>query len=268
MPSAAPSTEFIEVRNLQKSFGTQPILSGLNLTVHPGETLVLIGPSGEGKSVLLKHLVGLVRPDAGEVFIEGENINLLSERALSRVRTKMGFLFQSAALFDSFTVEQNVAFPLQESGLLDSKQIAARVHEALDLVELSEHKHKMPINLSGGMRKRVGIARAIVARPRCILYDEPTSGLDPVVTDIIDLMIMRLQKRTGVTSIVVTHDMTSVFKIADRVAMLKNGIIRFLGTKEQLKATTDPELRDFIEGRSHFSLDCPEQKTAPPPTAK
>ena len=246
---------FIEMRGLHKAIGTQKILRGMTLDVQVGETLVLIGPSGEGKSVLLKHIIGLMRPDEGEVFVEGQSLNVLNERQLAKVRTKLGFLFQNAALFDSLTVEQNVAFPLIESGIKDQTQIAQRVHEALDLVELAEHKHKFPINLSGGMRKRVGIARAIVGKPRCILYDEPTAGLDPVVTDVIDLMIKRLQKRTGVTSIVVTHDMSSVFKIADRVALLKQGAVRFLGTRDELKNTQDRELRDFIEGRSNLSVD-------------
>jgi phospholipid/cholesterol/gamma-HCH transport system ATP-binding protein len=253
--SEAPHKAFIEIRGLHKALGTQRILRGMTLEVKEGETLVLIGPSGEGKSVLLKHIIGLMRPDAGEVLVEGQSLNELNERALAKVRTKLGFLFQNAALFDSLTVEQNVAFPLIESGLKDQTQITQRVHEALDLVELAEHKHKFPINLSGGMRKRVGIARAIVGKPRCILYDEPTAGLDPVVTDVIDRMIKRLQKRTGVTSIVVTHDMGSVFKIADRVAMLKQGTVRFLGTRDELKNTTDPELRDFIEGRSNIADD-------------
>jgi phospholipid/cholesterol/gamma-HCH transport system ATP-binding protein len=246
---------FVEMRGLHKTLGTQKILRGLTLDVRVGETLVLIGPSGEGKSVLLKHIIGLMQPDEGDILVEGQRLNGLSERELGKVRTKLGFLFQNAALFDSLSVEQNVAFPLIEAGIKDPAQVASRVHEALELVELAEHKHKFPINLSGGMRKRVGIARAIVGKPRCILYDEPTAGLDPVVTDVIDLMIKRLQKRTGVTSIVVTHDMSSVFKIADRVALLKQGVVRFLGTRDELKNTKDPELRDFIEGRSNLSVD-------------
>ena len=246
---------FVEMRGLHKTLGTQKILRGLTLDVRVGETLVLIGPSGEGKSVLLKHIIGLMQPDEGDILVEGQRLNGLSERELGKVRTKLGFLFQNAALFDSLSVEQNVAFPLIEAGIKDPAQVASRVHEALELVELAEHKHKFPINLSGGMRKRVGIARAIVGKPRCILYDEPKAGLDPVVTDVIDLMIKRLQKRTGVTSIVVTHDMSSVFKIADRVALLKQGVVRFLGTRDELKNTKDPELRDFIEGRSNLSVD-------------
>jgi phospholipid/cholesterol/gamma-HCH transport system ATP-binding protein len=177
----------------------------------------------------------------------------LRERQLAPIRKKIGILFQNAALFDSMTVAQNVAFPLSEGGVRDRNEISQRVHEALEVVELAQHKDKMPVNLSGGMRKRVGIARAIVARPQCVLYDEPTSGLDPIVSDVIDQMILRLQKRYAVTSIVVTHDMKSVFKIANRVAMLKRGVIHFLGTPQELRDSPDPEVQDFIEGRSEFS---------------
>ena len=254
MPPAAQAQPFIRIRGLKKAIGSQQILKGVDLEVSRGETLVNIGPSGEGKSVLLKHIIGLMRPDDGLIEIDGVEISRLKERQLSPIRQKIGFLFQSAALFDSFTVAQNVAFPLLESGLRDKTEINKRVHEALELVELDEHLEKMPINLSGGMRKRVGIARAIVARPECILYDEPTSGLDPIVTDIIDLMIQRLQKRFGVTSIVVTHDMGSVFKIADRIAILKGGVIRFCGSRDELRSSTDAEVQDFIAGRSGMSV--------------
>jgi phospholipid/cholesterol/gamma-HCH transport system ATP-binding protein len=241
---------FIRVSGLTKSFGTQKTLQGVDLTIHRGETLVLIGPSGEGKSVLLKHIIGLMSPDAGKVELEGTDLSHMKERELLKLRRRMGYLFQNSALFDSLTVAENVAFPLKEAGIRDKAEIERRVHEALDLVELAEHKAKMPINLSGGMRKRVGIARAIINRPECVLYDEPTAGLDPIVTDVIDRMIQRLQKRFQVTSIVITHDIGSVFKIADRVAMLKNGVIYFLGTADELRASQDPEIQDFIAGRS------------------
>ncbi|MDZ4289000.1 MAG: ATP-binding cassette domain-containing protein, partial [Prosthecobacter sp.] len=167
------SVPFIKVTGLKKSFGDQKILKGVDLVIQKGETLVLIGPSGEGKSVLLKHIIGLLSPDAGKVEMEGVDLCSLKERQLSEVRRRMGYLFQSAALFDSFTVAENVAFPLREAGIRDEAEIDQRVHEALELVDLEEHKEKMPINLSGGMRKRVGIARAIIGRPQCILYDEP-----------------------------------------------------------------------------------------------
>lgn len=242
---------FIEVRNLHKKIGWQHILRGLNLTIHQGETLMLIGPSGEGKSVLLKHLIGLMRPDSGDITVNGICMTGLRERQLAPIRKQIGILFQNAALFDSMTVAQNVAFPLIEAGITNHNEINQRVHEALEVVELEKHKDKLPVNLSGGMRKRVGIARAIIPKPRCILYDEPTSGLDPIVSDVIDLMIKRLQKRYNVTSIVVTHDMKSVYKIADRVAMLKQGTIYFLGTPQQLRNSPDPLIQDFIEGQSH-----------------
>ena len=250
MTDANSSLPFIEISGLKKSFGAQKTLQGVDLKIQKGETLVLIGPSGEGKSVLLKHIIGLLQPDEGSVKLEGVEVCGLGERALAPVRRRMGYLFQSAALFDSLTVAENVGFPLVESGIRDQAEINRRVLEALDLVELEEHAKKMPINLSGGMRKRVGIARAIIGRPECVLYDEPTAGLDPIVTDVIDHMIKRLQKRFGVTSVVITHDIGSVFKIADRVAMLKNGVIHFLGTREELKNSPDQEIQDFIAGRS------------------
>ncbi len=241
---------FIRITELKKSFGEQKTLQGVNLDIYHGETLVLIGPSGEGKSVLLKHIIGLLNPDEGKVELEGIDLSHMRERELLKMRRRMGYLFQNAALFDSLTVAENVAFPLLEAGIRDRKEINKRVQEALELVELGEHKDKMPVNLSGGMRKRVGIARAIIGKPDCVLYDEPTAGLDPIVTDVIDLMIQRLQKRFQVTSIVITHDMGSVFKIADRVAMLKNGVIYFIGTPDELKQSSDPEIQNFIAGRS------------------
>lgn len=252
MPLTDPKP-FIEVRGLHKKIGWQHILRGLDLTVYQGETLMLIGPSGEGKSVFLKHLIGLIRPDSGEIAVDGVCMTNLRERQLAPIRKQIGILFQNAALFDSMTVAQNVAFPLIEAGLKNRDEIDQRVHEALEVVELEKHKDKHPVNLSGGMRKRVGIARAIITRPRCVLYDEPTSGLDPIVSDVIDQMIKRLQKRYGVTSIVVTHDMKSVYKIADRVAMLKQGVTYFLGTPEELRTSPDPVIQDFIEGRSHIA---------------
>lgn len=252
--AATPREEpFIRITGLKKSFGEQKTLQGVDLDIYHGETIVLIGPSGEGKSVLLKHIIGLLNPDDGKVELEGTDLSHMKERDLLKMRRRMGYLFQNAALFDSLTVAQNVAFPLIESGIRNRAEIDKRVQEALELVELGEHKDKMPVNLSGGMRKRVGIARAIIGKPDCVLYDEPTAGLDPIVTDVIDLMIQRLQKRFRVTSIVITHDMGSVFKIADRVAMLKNGVIYFIGTPDELKQSADPEIQNFIAGRSGMS---------------
>ena len=240
---------FIEVRGLHKKIGWQQVLQGIDLTVYKGETLVILGPSGEGKTVLMKHIIGLLHPDEGTIIVDGVNMTGLKERELAPIRKRVSMLFQQGALFDSMSVAGNVAFPLIEAGVPRS-EIKQRVQEALEIVDLAEHGDKLPVNLSGGMRKRAGIARAIVARTQCILYDEPTSGLDPIVADVIDQMTLRLQRRFGVTSIVVTHDMRSVFKIADRVAMLKRGVIHFLGTPEELKNSPDQEVQDFIEGRS------------------
>jgi phospholipid/cholesterol/gamma-HCH transport system ATP-binding protein len=211
---------------------------------------VVLGRSGCGKSVVLKHLIGLMKPDSGEVLVDGEDIIGLPERRLTAVRRKIGMLFQSAALFDSMSVEGNLAFPLREQGMKDEKEIDARVAEALDMVELAGEQLKMPADLSGGMRKRVGLARTIVGRPRCVLYDEPTTGLDPITSDSINHLIRRLQRRLGVTSIVVTHDMKTAFHCADRVALLHEGRVHFDGSVEELKASTDPVITDFIVGRS------------------
>ncbi len=244
------NSAFIEVRGLHKSIGPQHILRGVDIDVYKGETLVIIGQSGEGKTVLMKHLIGLMHPDKGSITVDGESVVGLRERQFSTVRKKFGFLFQNAALFDAMTVADNVAFPLREAGIRDRDEIAQRVHDALEVVDLEEHKSKLPVNLSGGMRKRAGIARSVVAKPQCILYDEPTASLDPIVSDVIDQMILRMQKRYGITSLVVTHDMKSVFKIANRVAMLKGGVIRFCGTPDELRHSPDQDIQDFIEGRS------------------
>jgi phospholipid/cholesterol/gamma-HCH transport system ATP-binding protein len=252
-PSPAPSSDadvFIELRGIHKSFGRQEILSGIDLTLKHGETLCIIGPSGEGKTVTMKHIIGLIRPDNGDVFVGGMHVNTLKEREMAPIRQKVSMLFQGAALFDRMTVEENVAFPLIESGVRDKAEIKRRVVEALEAVDLAEHLGKYPTALSGGMRKRTGIARAIICRNECILYDEPNSGLDPIGSDVIDQMILRMQKRYGVTSIIVTHDMRSIFKIANRVAMLYRGKIHFLGTPDELRASPDPIVQDFINGRS------------------
>lgn len=240
----------VSVRGLTKVIGNQEILRGVDLEVAAGETLVIIGRSGGGKSVLLKHLIGLLLPTSGDIRIAGQSIIGLSERQLAPIRKKVGILFQGGALFDSMTVEQNVAFPLREAGVRDIAQIRTRVAEALEVVELAGHGHKMPDSISGGMRKRVALARAIITQPQCILYDEPTAGLDPIVTDSIDRLIRRLQKRFGVTSVVVTHDMKSVFDVADRVAYLRQGRVYFEGTPEALRASTDADIQDFVAGRS------------------
>jgi phospholipid/cholesterol/gamma-HCH transport system ATP-binding protein len=242
--------DFISIRKLYKKLGAQEVLRGVDLDVRNGETLVVIGRSGGGKSVLLKHIIGLMKPTSGEVLVEGQNIVDLSERQLSAVRKKISILFQSGALFDSMSVENNIAFPLLEAGIKDQKVIDKKVADALEVVDLAGEQKKMPENLSGGMRKRVGLARAIVGNPTCILYDEPTTGLDPIVADSINHLIRRLQKRFQVTSIVVTHDMKSAFHVADQVAYLYEGRIYFKGTPKELQASKDPVIHDFIEGRS------------------
>src|ERR1700677_1951462 len=242
--------DFISIRKLYKKLGAQEVLRGVDLDVRSGETLVVIGRSGGGKSVLLKHIIGVMKPTSGEVIVEGQNIVDLSERQLSVIRKKIGILFQSGALFDSMSVENNVAFPLIESGIKDQKVIDKKVADALEVVDLAGEQKKMPENLSGGMRKRVGLARTIVGNPTCILYDEPTTGLDPIVADSINHLIWRLQKRFQLTSIVGTHDMKSAFHVADQVAYLYEGRIYFKGTVKELQASKDPVIHDFIEGRS------------------
>jgi phospholipid/cholesterol/gamma-HCH transport system ATP-binding protein len=248
------SSLMIEVRSLVKRIGAQEILRGVDLDVARGETLAIIGRSGGGKSVLLKHLIGLMRPDAGEIWIEGQNIIGMDERRLGSIRQKVGILFQGSALFDSMTVAENIAFPLREAGERDPKVLRTKVSEMLDVMELSGEEEKMPVNLSGGMKKRVGLARSIIRQPSCILYDEPTSGLDPVVSDSINRLIRRLQRRFGVTSIVVTHDMKNAFDVADRIAYLHEGRVYFHGTAEQLRQSNDMLLQDFLIGRSEQQL--------------
>ena len=249
-PSAINSSSMIAVRALAKKIGQQEILRCVDLEVRTGETLAIIGRSGGGKSVLLKHLVGLMEPDAGEIWIEGQNIIGLNERQLGTIRKKVGILFQGGALFDSMTVEENIAFPLREAGERDPNVLRAKVNEMLDVMEMEGEQAKMPVSLSGGMKKRVGLARSIIRRPSCVLYDEPTSGLDPVVADSINRLIRRLQQRFGITSIVVTHDMKSAFDVADRIAYLHEGRIYFHGTSVELQQSSDPLIQDFLLGRS------------------
>jgi phospholipid/cholesterol/gamma-HCH transport system ATP-binding protein len=241
----------ISVENLVQTLGGQEILRGFSLKVYEGETLVLLGRSGGGKSVFLRHLIGLIQPVSGSIIVDGHNVAQLKERELTPVRRCMGILFQNGALFDSMTVADNVAFPLRERGETDETLIAEKVKTALQMVDLHGQQSKMPVNLSGGMRKRVALARALINQPRCMLYDEPNAGLDPIVADSIDLLIRRLQRKLGVTSIVVTHDMKSTFTIADHVALLHEGRCYFYGTCDQLRTSTDPVIRDFVEGRSH-----------------
>jgi phospholipid/cholesterol/gamma-HCH transport system ATP-binding protein len=259
-PSPRPSTRphlvpgnsspMIRVRSLTKKIGQQEILRGVDLEVATGETLAIIGRSGGGKSVLLKHLVGLMTPDAGEIWIDSQNIIGMNERQLGAIRKKVGILFQGGALFDSMTVEENIAFPLREAGERDPKVLHAKVEEMLEVMEMEGEEDKMPESLSGGMKKRVGLARSIIRGPSCVLYDEPTSGLDPVVADSINRLIRRLQRRLGVTSVVVTHDMKSAFDVANHIAYLHEGRIYFYGAASELQQSTDPLIQDFLLGRS------------------
>jgi phospholipid/cholesterol/gamma-HCH transport system ATP-binding protein len=238
----------IEIIDLHKNFGEKKVLSGVNLTIEPGETLVIIGRSGCGKSVMLKHIVGLLMPDSGEVKVAGQVINKLNEKELYKIRKKFGFLFQGAALFDSMNVGENVALPLVESdNEFDKSKIAKIVAEKLDLVGLAGTENLKPSELSGGMRKRVGLARALVTSPDYILYDEPTTGLDPIMSDSIDNLIKDLSGKIKVTSIVVTHDMFSVKNVADRVAMMHEGKIYFDGKPDELLNSQDETIYDFIK---------------------
>jgi len=238
----------IEVRQLKKSFGTQLILAGVDLSIESGESAVIIGRSGGGKSVLLKHLIGLLRADAGEVFVDGDRITRMNERELLRVRRKFGMVFQGAALFDSMTVAENVAFGLRRHEHLTEGEIAKRVAATLDMVDLPGTEKKKPAELSGGMRKRVGLARAIIYEPRFVLYDEPTTGLDPIVSDSIDKLIIRVRDQLKVTSVVVTHDMRSARRVGNHVFMLHDKRVYAHGTPEELFASQDAIVRQFIDG--------------------
>lgn len=237
----------IEIKDIYKSFGNKKVLQGVNLTIEKGETIVIIGRSGCGKSVLIKHIVGLLQPDSGFVKVEGKIVGDLNEKDLYELRKKFGFLFQGAALFDSMTVEENVGLPLVESSTKHSKdEIKKIVEEKLELVELEGILNLKPSELSGGMKKRVALARALVTNPAYILYDEPTTGLDPIMSDSIDQLIKDLSEKIKVTSVVVTHDMYSVKNVANRVAMMNNGLIYFTGKPEDLINSTDKVIQDFI----------------------
>ena len=240
----------IEVRDVTKSFGTQQVLRGVSLDIHGGEAVVIIGRSGGGKSILLKHLIGLLQPDSGTIRVDGEDITTMNERSLLRVRRKYGMLFQMAALFDSLTVEENVGFVLRRQGVESDAEIRRRVAEALEMVELPGIGHKMPSELSGGMRKRVGLARAIVYRPEIVLYDEPTTGLDPIAADNIDRLIRRVWETLHVTSIAVTHDMKSARTISNRILMLHEGRIYSEGPSAEILESTDPVIHRFVNGIS------------------
>lgn len=238
----------IEIVNLCKSFEDNVVLDNLNLTIKDGETIVIIGRSGCGKSVLLKHIIGIMKPDSGQVVIDGQDVTKLNGKELNELRMKFGMLFQGAALFDSLSVGGNVGFALIEHTKMDEKSIAKRVAECLDMVGLRGIENLRISELSGGMRKRVGLARAICINPKIILYDEPTTGVDPIMGDAVNDLIRELQSKLMTTAVAVTHDMTSAYKIADRVAMLYKGKIIEVGTPEEIKNTKNPVVRQFITG--------------------
>jgi phospholipid/cholesterol/gamma-HCH transport system ATP-binding protein len=251
LPSAPPAAEaegetVVSVRDLWKQFGATVALAGVSLSVRRGETRVIMGPSGCGKSVLLKHLVGLLRPDRGEVYVFGQAVHAMPEAALDDLRIRLGVVFQASALFDSLTVADNVAFPLRRHRRLSPSEIAARVAELLAKVEMAGTEARMPAELSGGMRKRVGIARALALDPALILYDEPTAGLDPLTARTVDDLILRLRDDLGVTSIVVTHDLDSAFRLADRLAVMEAGRLVAEGGPDEIRASTQPFVRRFL----------------------
>ena len=240
----------IEVRDLKKSFGTTRVLDGVSLEVQTGESIVIIGRSGGGKSILLKHLIGLLQPESGQVLIDQQPIVGMNERQLLQVRRKFGMLFQSAALFDSLTVAENISFVLRREGKLTVTEMSRKVDEALAMVDLSGTGDVKPAELSGGMRKRVGLARAIVYEPEIVLYDEPTTGLDPVVADSIDRLILRVCEQLKVTTVVVTHDMRSARRLGQRILMLHEGKIYVSGTPDEIFSSTEPVVHRFVNGIS------------------
>lgn len=235
--------------DVHKSFGTNEVLKGFTLTIPDGSTTVVIGGSGSGKSVMLKHIVGLIRPDSGDVWVDAQNVSRLDQESVYSLRRRVGFVFQFAALFDSMTIAQNVGMGLTRMPEWTPGRIRERASECLRLVDLDGYEDRLPSELSGGQRKRAGLARAIATEPSYLLYDEPTTGLDPVTTAVIDALIIRMSNELGVTGVVITHDMTSAFRISDRMAMLYDGRVRIEGTPDEVRATEDPIVKGFIEGR-------------------
>jgi phospholipid/cholesterol/gamma-HCH transport system ATP-binding protein len=246
-PTAEPLIRLVDVR---KSFGRKPVLKGVSIGFRPGRTTVVLGPSGCGKSVMLKHLIGLLRPDAGEVWFETARVDQISESNLTPIRKQFGFLFQHSALFDSYTVRQNIVFPLVEHTAMTREQRHARVQHVLAMVGLADVIDAMPADLSGGQRKRIALARAIVLQPRVILYDEPTTGLDPVRAGVINELIVKLKNDLHATSIVVTHDLTSAFRVADDMIMLHDGQVILRGSPEDFRHSDVPLVRRFLSGEA------------------
>ncbi len=248
--AAASPSSVIRLVDVRKSFSKLVVLDGLNLSIREYESVVILGPSGTGKSVLLKHIVGLLTPDSGEVYFHEQRIDKLDERQLEPIRKRFGFLFQQSALFDSMTVFENVAFPLREHGNFTESEIKEKVALKLAMVGLEGTQMKMPVELSGGMRKRVGLARAIALDPEVVLYDEPTTGLDPIRADVINELILKLNDELRVTSVVVTHDMASAFKVADRMVMLSNGKVIAEGKPEEIRHSSNEEVQRFVQGKA------------------
>jgi len=244
----------IVIEGVWKRLGAKEVLRGLDLTVAEGESVVIIGRSGTGKSVLLKHVVGLIDPDRGTVRVDGQDVPALSVKELLDLRKRMGMLFQGGALFDSLSIAENVGLPLREHTRIAETQVDLLVHEKLHLVGLEGVETMRPSSLSGGMKKRAALARALALNPKIMLYDEPTTGLDPITADLINRLIRRLQERLGITSIAVTHDMRSAYHIADRIAMLHEGRIHAIGTPTEIQASADPAVRQFIEGSAEGPL--------------
>ncbi len=244
----------IVIDQVSKRLGTKQVLRGVSLSIQHGESVVIIGRSGTGKSVLLKHVVGLIHPDAGTVRVDGVDVPSLGTGELLEIRKQMGMLFQGGALFDSLSVGENVGLPLREHTDAGDAQVEMVVHEKLQLVGLEGVEHMRPSNLSGGMKKRAALARALALNPKIMLYDEPTTGLDPITSDLINRLIRRLQERLGITSIAVTHDMRSAYHIADRIAMLHEGRIHAMGSPQEIQSTRDPAVRQFIEGSAEGPL--------------
>lgn len=258
-----PESPMLEIDDVSVQFGSQPVLRDISLTIPAGETLVILGESGCGKTVLLKTLIGLIKPTRGEIRFEGQSLGRMTERQLATIRTRYGFVFQGAALFDSLTIADNIAFPLREHTRIGEREIAEIVESLLLEVGLPRSAaRKKPVQLSGGMRKRAGLARALALDPPLVLYDEPTTGLDPIMSDVINELILRVRAREGVTSVVVTHDMQTARKVADRIIMLYplprlaagESQIVFEGTPKELDATRDPRIRQFVEGRAGARL--------------
>jgi phospholipid/cholesterol/gamma-HCH transport system ATP-binding protein len=244
-PATAPGTPKISLRGVRKSFGDRVVLDGIDLDVLDGESLVILGGSGTGKSVMIKHMIGLVRPDSGTVTVDGVDINTLGNRELTEFRRRFGMAFQEGALFDSMTVEDNIGFPLGRAGW-ERDRIRARVAECIDLVHLDGAEKKMPAELSGGMRRRVGVARAIALEPQILLLDEPTTGLDPVISSVVEELVLDLEKRLSLTVVTITHDLDAAFRLADRVGMLHRGKVIALAPPEEFRQLPDPRVQQFL----------------------